>query len=362
MTTRNEKDGDIESVTKSKNNQDCLASPYDDHETIPLVETEMATSDDEKYSYSKAIASCILYSFCSVSMVLVNKSLTSSYNQYIDGNLNVFLVVFQSAVAVILVEFSKMMKWVEYPPFNFKTAMQWMPVNLFFCGMLFTGMGSLQHNSVPMVTVFKNVANIAIAIGERYFFGTEIEYLVMIAFGIMLGGAIMAAENDVQVSAQGLLWMLCNCASTAGYVLYMKFATKNVKLSKFGMVFYNNLLCTVFLLPVTLVNGEMFTFIRTEAIHTADYFTKNSFAGFVGFFLNFASLNCVSSTGPTTYAIVGSMNKIPTAILGWILFNSEITTQTWFYIGVSMCGGFFFSYAKLSLKKQVATEKRIQDS
>merc|ERR1719203_1942466 len=70
------------------------------------------------------------------------------------------------------------------------------------------------------------------------------------------------------------------------------------------------------------------------------------------FFLNFASLNCVSVTGPTTYAIVGSLNKIPTTILGWLLFDSVITGETWFFIAVSMCGGFIYSYAKIKESKQ----------
>merc|ERR1712019_237209 len=123
----------------------------------------------------------------------------------------------------------------------------------------------------------------------------------------------------------------------------MKFATKNVKLSKFGMVFYNNLLCMLFLLPVTLYNGEMKMFINATELHTMDYLMKNFFAGFVGFFLNFASLNCVSKTGPTTYAIIGSLNKVPTTLLGWFIFNSIITAKSWFFIAVSMFGGFLFS-------------------
>ena len=276
------------------------------------------------------------------------ESIATRYGHLIEGKgLNFLLVVFQAIIAVIAVEFSKKMKWVEYPSFNLNTAIQWLPVNIFFCGMLFTGMASLQHNSVPMVTIFKTITNIIVALGEFYFFDTKTDYLVLAAFGIMLAGAVAAAKNDVEADFRGLFWMTANCAATAGYVLYMKHATKTIKLSKFGMVFYNNLLCTIILFPVTVCNGELALFLKTKAIHTTGYAMKNSFAGFVGFFLNFASLSCVACTGPSTYAIVGSMNKIPTALLGWILFNAEIKGQTWFFIGVSMCGGFLFSYAKL---------------
>jgi GDP-mannose transporter len=213
--------------------------------------------------------------------------------------------------------------------------------------MLFTGMASLQYNSVPMVTIFKNITNIVVTVGDYYFFGTTAEGMVILAFAVMLSGAVAAAWNDLSVSTLGVFWMAMNCLTTAGYILYMKFATKNVKLSKFGMVFYNNVLCTFFLLPVAIFMGQISLFLKSPALHTMDYFIKNVFAGFVGFFLNFASLTCVSVTGPTTYAIIGSLNKVPVALLGYVLFDNIITPQTWFFIAVSMSGGFLYSYAKI---------------
>jgi GDP-mannose transporter len=262
--------------------------------------------------------------------------------------LNILLVVFQAIAAVICVESCRKLKIIEsYPPLTWDTVKSWAPVNIFFCLMLFTGMASLQTNSVPMVTVFKNITNIATSVGDYFFFGQTATPLVVVAFGIMLGGAMLAAWKDIHVTWQGLFWMGANCFSTAGYVLYMKFATNNVKLTKFGMVFVNNVLCVAFLLPISFAMGEVNLFLSTKAIHTTDYMAKNAFAGLVGFFLNFASLNCVQATGPTTYAIVGSLNKIPVAIIGYFLFDSIITGETWFFISVSMTGGFLYSYAKL---------------
>jgi GDP-mannose transporter len=95
-------------------------------------------------------------------------------------------------------------------------------------------------------------------------------------------------------------------------------------------------------------------FSQTPAIHTGDYLSKNLFAGVIGFLLNFASLNCVAATGPSTYAIVGSMNKVPVALLGYWLFDNVITPQTWFFIGVSMAGGFLYSFAKIRSSRQNA--------
>jgi GDP-mannose transporter len=277
----------------------------------------------------------------------------------IEGNLNVLLVVFQAIVAVISVELCRKLKWVEYPNLTWDIAKSWAPVNIFFCLMLFTGMASLQTNTVPMVTVFKNVTNILTTGGDYFFFGNQSENLVFVAFGVMLAGAVAAAWNDINITGLGLFWMAANCVSTSGYVLYMKHATQHVKLSKFGMVYVNNVLCVVFLLPAAFLMGEISRFMASPGIHTSDYLFKNIFAGFIGFFLNFASLNCVAATGPTTYAIVGSVNKVPVAFLGYVLFDSIISKETWCYIGVSMCGGFLYSYAKVysTAKKAVTSQE-----
>lgn len=336
-------EAELAPLTESKNGAGDELEPKD-------AQDDMTTLEWMSFHFKKngkVLGACGSYSFCSISMVLVNKSLASSYSHLIDGDLNISLVVFQAIVAVAAVEVCKRLKWIDIPSFSLDIAKQWAPVNIFFCAMLFTGMASLQYNSVPMVTIFKNISNITTAIGEYYFLGNRAENLVIAAFGIMLLGAVAAAGNDMSISGIGMAWILANCVSCSGYVLYMKHATETIKLQKFGMVYYNNLLCVFFLLPVAIFMGETKLFLDSKVLHSAEYATKNLFAGLVGFFLNFASLSAVAAAGPTTYVAIGAMNKIPVAFLGYWLFDSEMTKETFFFIAVSMCGGFLFSYAKL---------------
>lgn len=114
--------------------------------------------------------------------------------------------------------------------------------------------------------------------------------------------------------------MVMNCLCTAGYVLYMKHATKTVRLSKFGMVFYNNLLSLPILALGAALRGEYATLAAADELHTVPYLTLSLYAGLVGFFLNLATLWCVSNNSATTYAVVGALNKIPLAIIGCVFF------------------------------------------
>jgi len=209
-------------------------------------------------------------------------------------------------------------------------------------------MASLQHtNSVPMIWVFKSVATIITAFGDCVIYGAPVELLVIVALIVMLAGAVIAARNEVEVTHVCLFWMLVNCVFTSGYVLYLKYVTKNVRLSKFDMVFYNNVLNSLFLFPVSVMNGEFKTFMSTPVLHSVGYAVKNGLAGFVGFFLNLSSLNCIAQTGPTTYAVIGSLNKVPIALMGYYIFDAKISEETRTFISISLLGGILYIVAKL---------------
>ncbi len=155
--------------------------------------------------------------------------------------------------------------------------------------------------------------------------------------------------NDLEFTFVGYFWMFLNCISTAGYVLYMRYASATIKVPKFGMVYYNNLLSTVLLIPLCLALGEVET-VLNPAIITPAYILSNALAGFLGFYLNFASLWCVSATSATTYAIVGSLNKVPITILGFIIFDAKMTPQGIAFVGLATLGGFMYAYSKLPKK------------
>ncbi len=292
-----------------------------------------------------AIVSCFTYTFCSITMVLANKALASGYKADID-----FLVIaFQSVCAVALVLGCDLAGVIPQGSTHFdkKVALQWLPVNVFFVAMLSTGFLSLKHLNVPMVTIFKNLTNVGIMWGEWKFHGAYVSTGAIVSCAIMILGAVLAAANDITFSAVGYFWMVMNCLCTAGYVLYMKHATQTVRLPKFGMVFYNNLLSLPILLTVAALRGEYHAFFATPALHTAPYLTLSLYAGMVGFFLNLATLWCVSNNSATTYAVVGALNKIPLALLGWFLFKTPITNKALVFLSMSMCGGFLYTYTKL---------------
>ena len=69
------------SMVELTNTESLSLSNTDKSEELPLTNKSRSSKEDSHHtSTSKVLSSCFLYMFCSVAMVLVNKSLASRYD------------------------------------------------------------------------------------------------------------------------------------------------------------------------------------------------------------------------------------------------------------------------------------------
>ena len=305
----------------------------------------------EGNSVYAASMSLLMYSVFSVSMVLSNKAIGYTVDPSLRSKMpQISVVLYQNVLAVVLVEVAKYLKFIDYPDFQLSVAYAWLPMNALFVSMLCSGFLALFYVNVPMVQTFKNLTNIITVFGDWYFFGETVTPLSIISIFIMTIGAVFAGVNDLQFSIVGYFWMTMNCLSTAAYTLYMRYASRNIKIPRMGMIFYNNTLSVIFLLPMIFLCGEIPSLMDPN-IMSIKFISMNTLAGMLGAGLNFASLWCVSATSATTYAIVGTLNKIPVTILGFTLFDTAVTQEGLIFIGMASVGGILYGWSKLPKRK-----------
>ncbi|KAL0589556.1 hypothetical protein ABG067_002460 [Albugo candida] len=312
-----------------------------------------------------SILSCIVYSLMSNVMVLTNRYLVG--RQYYGFKEAFFIVAVQAAVAVAVLEIAKYRSWIQYDPFDRTIAKKWAPVSFFFVAMLYTSTQATAGLPIHIVTVFKNVTNIIIVSGEWQLFGEKVGWMVIASLAVMLAGAIMSCYSDIggrtsESSILGYCWMMINCICTASYVLYMRFVTSksNLRISKFGMAFYNNLISIPLLLPPMIFNGEAFTLWSNPLLKDLRFDYLLLLSGVLGVGLNLASFWCVSVTSATTYATVGGLNKIPTTFIGVLLLGETLRSDTAIYVTFGMIGGILYGYAKFKEADQRKREKIMQ--
>lgn len=120
------------------------------------------------------IFSCGFYTLCSVATVIANKYISFGMDPAVKAQLpEMVVILIQCLIALFMVESAKMMKWVDYAPFNLETAKSWVPVNLLFIGMVTSGLISFIYVSVPMITIFKNLTNLVTVAGDWYLFNEQ---------------------------------------------------------------------------------------------------------------------------------------------------------------------------------------------
>jgi len=302
---------------------------------------------------STALWSCVAYSLFSIGMTLVNKVILTTYKfEY-----HMVLLLYQNGACVVLLLIARWLGLAKFEQVETDKLISWIPLNILFIMMLLTGFYSLNLLTVPMATIFKNSTNVLITMGDFFFYRRAVSRGIVMSLLLMLTGAILAGSSDLEFNLTGYLWAILNCFVTAAYVLYMPRAIADSKLNAFGRVYYNNLLS----LPlVTLVDLLVYQDIQKVLFNTDNTggFKENIgfvivvlFSGCIGFFLSLSSFQCVHATSPTTYSMVGSVNKVPLAIFGVIIFKSQISLQSASFMMLSLLAGVMYAYTKATERK-----------
>lgn len=306
-----------------------------------------------------SVLSCVAYSVMSNCMVLSNRYLVG--RQYFGFKEKSFVIFIQAILAVLVLRLAKHNRWVHFNAFDVKIAKAWSPVTLFFIAMLYTSTEATSKLPIHIVLVFKNLTNIVIVSGEKVLFQENISILVVFSLLIMLFGALMASTSDPSGSSttmySGYVWMILNCMCTAGYVLYMRFATSKskIQISRFGMAYYNNAISAILLFPIMVVTGDAITVLSNPLMVHGGFLLLLTASGVLGVGLNLASYWCVSVTSATTYATVGALNKLPSTFIGVLLLGEALQPSTAMYVSCGMLGGILYGYAKFIEKNKAKT-------
>ncbi|KAL8236711.1 hypothetical protein R6Q59_017792 [Mikania micrantha] len=275
------------------------------------------------------------YCLSSCSMILLNKVVLSSY----AFNAGISLMFYQNLICSIIVIVLGLCGAVSLEKLNWKLVKVWIPVNLIFVGMLVSGMYSLKYINVAMVTILKNMTNILTAVGELYIFQKKQSQQVWTAMFLMIISAVTGGVTDLSFDATGYTWQLVNCILTASYSLTLRrimdaarSVTKSGSLNEVSMVLLNNLISLPFGALLVIIFDEWTYVMNVDVVKIPMFWVVATVSGLLGLAISFSSMWFLNQTGPTTYSLVGSLNKIPISIAGLLLFNVPLSLPNLFSI------------------------------
>eukprot|EP01018_Ginkgo_biloba_P034579 Gb_40369 [translate_table: standard] len=291
------------------------------------------------------------YCVSSCSMILLNKVVLSGYS--FDAGIS--LMLYQNLVSVVIVCGLRSFGLISTEPLTWKLIQVWIPVNLIFVGMLVTSIYSLKFINIAMVTILKNVTNIITALGEIYLFKKYQNSKVWAALFLMIISAVSGGVTDLSFHAVGYAWQILNCFLTAAYSLTLrkvmdvaKQQTKSGNLNEFSMVLLNNSLSIPLGLLLIVLFDEWQYLYTSPIVRNPMFWAVTTLSGLLGLAISFTSMWFLHQTGPTTYSLVGSLNKIPLSLAGILLFKVPISIPNFFSILFGLFAGVFFAKAKMS--------------
>ncbi|KAK8990320.1 hypothetical protein V6N11_009025 [Hibiscus sabdariffa] len=249
---------------------------------------------------SGALISGTAYCISSCSMILLNKVVLSSYN----FNAGISLMLYQNLIACLVVAILGLCGAVSIEKLNWRLIRVWIPVNIIFVGMLVSGM-----------------------------------YRDLCVIVLQIISAVSGGITDLSFDATGYTWQILNCFLTAGYSLTLRLvmdkakqATKSGSLNKVSMVLLNNLLSLPFAIFLIFVMNEWEYVVKADVIRLPMFWVVATASGLLGLAISFTSMWFLHQTGPTTYSLVGSLNKIPISIAGLALFKVPLSVPNLFSI------------------------------
>eukprot|EP00899_Mesostigma_viride_P006138 jgi/Mesvir1/15525/Mv03177-RA.1 len=299
----------------------------------------------------RVLMACAMYCGCSSGMILVNKHVLSSF----EFEAPVSLLFLQSAAAASSIGLLALVRIIDVERLSWRIFRLWMPVNVLFVLMVWTGICSLRHLSVPMVTILKNLTNILVAVGDIIVFKKRQSRSVWWTLALLVVSAIAGGATDLAFSSVGYAWQLGNCAITAMYLLYLRLVMNQVKLltrrgtmDEFSMVLLNNVLSLPLVLVLAYVRGELPGVFAMSQWHDRSFLLATALSCVVGTLISFSSLWLLHVTSPTTHSLIGSINKIPTALLGIVVFNAPTSVSSLLSLFLGLAADIFFSRALMT--------------
>lgn len=272
-------------------------------------------------------------------LVLINKYLFSG-----SFNYPWLLLGFQSAFVSVTISTYYFMYLREWP-LRWSHLGELLAPSLAFALFLFSNARALRHLSLPMYSVIKSLAPIAIALLETVMFSERVSRGTYLALVLTIVGNAASVANDLEYSLIGYAWACFNCCVNVLHVLLLRKAVRT-PCSNSVKTLASNIWITAISLVVGVYAGE------------APGFTKQISSAGLNFILLYG-VSCVLSacighsvfwvmqtTSGSTLSFVGTSNKAAVILLGAVFFQTKLNAAGALGVTLSVIASICFSVSK----------------
>lgn len=318
-----------------------------------MVSSSVDNSHDNGITYFKKVGSALFYGLASFMITVVNKTVLTSY--HFPSFL--FLSLGQMAASIIVLYTAKRLRLLSFPDLGKDTAGKIFPLPLIFLGNMMFGLGGTQALSLPMFAALRRFSILMTMLLELKILGIKPSFAVQISVYAMIGGALLAASNDLSFNIQGYIYIMITNALTAANGVFVKKKLETIDMGKYGLMFYNSLFMFLPALFGTYIIGDLDKALSYPRWSETLFLIQFLLSCIMGFILTYSTILCTQYNSALTTTIVGCLKNICVTYLGMFIGGDYVFS--WLNcigINISVLGSLLYTYVTFR-RKQTPSER-----
>lgn len=228
-----------------------------------------------------------------------------------------------------------------------------------FVLFIYSNAQSMRYISVPVLTVWKSVAPMAVALFERAYFGERFPRGVYLSMALIVCSALVTAVNDLEFSLVGYAWAAVNVLANVAYLASLRICLTTPKVSALDKTFHSNLLSLLPMVSFALL--EEYDHVLRDFETTSVFFRSVFFlSGLLTTAVCTSSFWTISLTNGTTLSFVGGLNKVPMILISLLIFQTQMSAAGWAGVALGVVAGLVFMQAKAGASAAVIGEDTLK--
>ena len=317
-------------------------------------------------SQTTVIVAVLSYSFCSGSLVLVNK-LILHHLPYPS-----LVITFQLWSTLLFIQIADAFHLIDVDPIRWKCVKPYLAYTVAFSLGVYCNMKSLSISNVETVIVFRALAPLIVSVFDALFLGREWPPAQSWgALGLIALGAYGYALTDERFQQQGMMaymWPTLYLLVISFEMAYGKKIITGVELhTRSGPVLYTNMLGWPPMLGFAYMGGEygrLFDHLegRADATDSGPLFPPVGISLLllgcvVGTGIGYTGWWCRSKVSAASYTLIGVMNKCITVLVNLVIWDQHAPPEGIISLCLCLFGGVLYQQAPMRKTKDSRTEE-----
>lgn len=303
------------------------------------------SQSNQPFILSPSLKAAITYLTCSTTLTLANKRVFSAES----FNFPWTILAVQSVAVVFFLMIVQRLR--SAPLFSMVLLRQITPPCILFTLYLYTNSRALRHLSLPILSVLKSLAPMGVALAEFAIFGDPVTRPVILAMVLILIGNAVTLLNNPHASPVGFVWAIVNVGINIMHVLSLRLCL-SADFSPVEKTLHSNLIASVIMIPVSLVNNELKPFSIQLMQTSLQFRVVFALSCLLAAAIGSSVFWLVQKTCGSTLSFVGACNKFAVVILGAVLFDTTISFVGWVSVMFGVSAGIIFAVAKTKEKEE----------